>query len=89
MVSASARRRQVEYARHRGVSCRRACSLMSVARSTLRYTSKVAARDAPIAAKMRELAAKYPRYGYRFIQIFLDREGMQMNPKRAYQSGLS
>jgi putative transposase len=85
MVSASARRRQVEYARRRGISCRRACTLISVARSTLRYTSRLAVRDAPVAAKMQELAAKYPRYGYRFIHIFLQREGMHMSAKRAYR----
>jgi putative transposase len=34
---------------------------------------------------MRELSAQYPRYGYRFIAIFLARAGMAMNPKRVYR----
>ena len=37
MVGASVRRRQVEYARKRGVSCRRACAMLHVARSALQY----------------------------------------------------
>jgi putative transposase len=85
MVSASCRRRQVEYARKRGVSCRRACWLLSVARSTLRYRSRLVQRDAPVVGRMRELAAQYPRYGYRRIRIFLRREGHAMSPKRTHR----
>ena len=92
MVSASARRQQVEYARRRGLSCRRACALVRVARSSLRYRSRLAIKDAPVAKRMRELAAQYPRYGYRRVRIFLGREGHSMGPDRAYrlwcQSGL-
>jgi putative transposase len=34
---------------------------------------------------MRELSAQYPRYGYRFIKIFLGREGHRMSADRAYR----
>jgi len=85
MVSAPLRRGQVEFARSRGLSCRRSCQLMSVARSTLGYASRLATRDAPVLAKMREMAGQYPRYGYRFIRIFLGREGMTMSAGRAYR----
>jgi putative transposase len=34
---------------------------------------------------MRELAAQYPRYGYRFIRIFLERDGHKMSADRAYR----
>lgn len=84
-MSASGRRRQVEYARRRGLSCRRSCFLLSVARSTLGYVSRLEARDAPALAKMRDLSAQYPRYGYRFIRVFLEREGIAMGPQRAYR----
>ena len=60
MVGAPARRCQVRYAHGRGVSIRRACALMSVARSTLRYESRLVKRDAPAVGVMRELAAQYP-----------------------------
>jgi putative transposase len=75
MVSAPARRRQVAYVSQRGLSIRRACALLSVARSTLGYESRLIERDAPALAVMRELAAQYPRYGYRRIQVFLARRG--------------
>jgi putative transposase len=85
MVSATMRRRQVEYAHHRGLSLRRACRLLRVARSTLRYESKKERADAPVRARMRELAAQYPRYGYRRIRIFLGRAGHQMGTDRAHR----
>jgi len=85
MVSASARRRHVEYARHRGLSVRRACSAFSVARSSLRYESKLAVGDAPVLERMRALAGQYPRYGYRRIRIFLGREKLVMGNDRAYR----
>lgn len=92
MVSAQVRRRQVAFVCQRGVSQRRACALMSVARSTLRYESRLIKRDAPVVAAMRELSARYPRYGYRRIQVFLDRQGHEMSADRAHriwrQSGL-
>ena len=74
MVGAPVRRRQIAYANQRGLSVRRACALMSVARSTLHYESRLIKRDAPAVAVMRELAAQYPRYGYRRIQVLLERQ---------------
>ena len=85
MVSASSRRRQVEYARKRGLTVRRACDVFSVARSELGYESKKAKADAPVLDRMRALAAQYPRYGYRRIRIFLGLEGYAMSIERAYR----
>jgi len=85
MVSAQARRRQVTYARQRGVSSRRACALLSVARSTLSYESRLTAKDAPVVAAMRELSAQYPRFGYRRIHVFLGRRGHEMSTDRAHR----
>ena len=85
MVSAPVRRQQVEYARRRGLSCRRGCALLSVARSSLHYVSKRAAAESPALHLMRELAAQYPRYGYRRIRIFLRRQGHGMSTDRAYR----
>ena len=83
MVSVSARRGQVAYASGRGLSCRRACELMSVARSALSYRSSKAEEDAPVIEKMRELAAEHPRWGYRRIRVLLARDGVVMSPGRA------
>jgi putative transposase len=85
MVSASVRRRQVAYVRERGISVRRACALLSVARSALRYESRLARRDEPVVTAMRELAAQYPRYGYRRIQVFLARCGHVMSADRTHR----
>ena len=85
MVGAPVRRQQVEYARRRGLSCRRACALNRVARSTLGYESRKAIQDAPVARRMRELALQYPRYGYRRVRIFLGREGHVMGKDRAHR----
>ena len=85
MVSACARRKQVAYVRKRGISLRRSCALLQVARSTLGYESALAKRDAPVIAAMRELSAQYPRFGYRRIQVFLARRGLVMSADRAYR----
>ena len=37
------------------------------------------------AMRMRELAAQYPRYGYRRIQVFLGRRGHEMSADRAHR----
>lgn len=79
------RRRQVDYARQRGLSQRRSCRLLSVARSSFSYTSRLAERDAPVIEAMHELAHQYPRYGYRRIQVFLARRGFSMSADRAYR----
>lgn len=84
-MSASARRSQVELARRRGASTRFACKLLGVARSTLWYRSKLEEADAPVIKKMRALAEQYPRYGYRRIRVFMEREGHAMSPDRTYR----
>jgi putative transposase len=85
MVSARSRRQQVGYARNRGISARRACALLSVSRSTLGYCSRMVAKDEPVRAAMQELSGQYPRFGYRRIQVFLERRGLPMSTDRAYR----
>ena len=53
MVGARVRRQQVAYAEGRGLSRRRACALLSVARSTIGYVSTLIARDAGVVPPMR------------------------------------
>ena len=74
MVGVPVRREQVAYARRRGLSQRRSCTLLTVARSALSYRSAKTVRDAPVLARMAALSAQYPRYGYRRIRIFLGRD---------------
>jgi len=85
MVSAQARRLQVSIANKRGLSVRRACALIGVARSTLGYEARMPAKDGPVVTVMRELSSQYPRYGYRRIHIFLARRGQEMSPDRAHR----
>lgn len=85
MVSAPVRVRQVERATELGLSVRRACRLLSVSRSLVRYQHKQPKKDAEVVLQMRTLAAQYPRYGYRKIRVFLGRAGHRMSVERAHR----
>jgi len=75
----------VAHAVSRGVSQRRACALLGVARSALHYQSILMQKDGPSLAAMKALADQYPRYGYRRIRIFLRRQGHEMSPDRCHR----
>jgi putative transposase len=85
MVGARVRRSQVAFATARGLSVRRACALLSVARSALGYQSRLELKDRPVLVAMRELAARFQRFGYRRIQIYLDRQGHCMSFDRTHR----
>ena len=55
MVGARVRRQQVAYARSCGLSDRRACAVLSVARSTLGYQSRLAVLRCEILNRMTAL----------------------------------
>ncbi len=76
MVSAPARRIAAYYAIERGISQRRACALMQIARSSLTYVPILPQKHAPVVSAMRRLSGQYPRYGSRRIRVFLSREGL-------------
>jgi len=77
-VSAPARRALVPAFVDRGISTRRACALLGVPRSTLGYVPTQPAKDAPVIERMKHYAAMYPRFGYRRIHVYLEREGLQL-----------
>ena len=85
MVSAPGRRLQVKFANGRGLSVRRACALIGVARSSVDYKAKMPEKDAPVVKAMKALSSQYPRYGYRRIHIFLHRDGLVMSHDRVYR----
>jgi putative transposase len=85
VVSSQVRREQVALACERGLSKRRACELLEIARSGLTYRSVRAERDRPAIEAMKRLSAQYPRYGYRRIRVFLRREGHGMSRHRAHR----
>ena len=67
-----------------GVSQRRACSVLRVARSTVRYQS-VADDRAELRIRLRDLASSRVRYGYRRLHLLLQREGYRVNHKLIYR----
>jgi putative transposase len=85
MVSVQVRKQQVRYAVERGVSQRRACTLMQISRAMLTYEHRMPVKDAGASLRMKELSAQYPRYGYRRIRIFLGRDGFEMSASRAWR----
>lgn len=85
MVTPAARREAVVWIRDGlGASERRACTLAGCARSVARYRHR-RAPQAALRARLRELAAKKPRYGYRRLAVLLRREGLPVNPKRVHR----
>ena len=64
------------------VSERYACRAMGFERTALRYQPIRPARDAPLRARLRELAGAYPRWGVPRLHWRLGREGEHVNYKR-------
>ena len=71
---------------------RHACGLMGLAVSTYRY-KPLEERDEELRRKLVELAGEKPRFGYRRLQVLLQRTGEQVNHKRIWrvyrEAGLS
>jgi putative transposase len=67
-----------------GLSERRACRLMRISASSLRYRS-----HRPVIEGLRDrmlvLARERPRYGYRRLHVLLRREGYEVNHKRIHR----
>jgi transposase InsO family protein len=87
MVSPSRRRAAVAFlVRRHPVSERRVCQLLDQHRSTQRYVPQPPDYELQLAKRMNQLAAKYPRWGYRRIWKLLRQEGFDgVNLKRIYR----
>jgi putative transposase len=82
-VTPAARRAAVGVLRERfAVSERRACGLVGIGRTTLRYDRRVAPDEERLRQRLRELAAERRRFGYRRLHVLLQREGWRVNHKR-------
>lgn len=64
-----------------GASQRRACAVLAVDRSSIRYVGR-RGDDAELRAQIREIAAERRRFGYRRVHIMLERQGVRMNLKK-------
>jgi len=67
------------------MSERHACRLLELGRSTYRYRPKNPERDAELRSRLKQLAAKRMRFGYRRLTVLLAREGIAANHKRVYR----
>jgi putative transposase len=74
----------VKFAVSRKLSVRRACELVEVSRRRLRYASR--RRDDTVAERLKELARRHVRFGYRRLHAMLrrelERDGLHINVKR-------
>ena len=59
------------------MSERHACRLMDLARTTHRYQARKAERDSELRRRLKELAAKRMRFGYRRLTVMLAQAGIQ------------
>lgn len=65
------------------VSERRACAVVGQPRSTQRLApAPMPDAEQHLRARLRDLAAEHPRYGYRRLGVLLAREGYRVNHKR-------
>jgi hypothetical protein len=62
-----------------------ACRLLHVSRPSLKYQSRMPERDRAPLKVLIDLAAQFPRWGYRRMRVMLERKGFKMNEKRAYR----
>lgn len=67
------------------MSERRACELVAVSRSTVRYEAKPKEDEGELQEEIRGLASENPRYGCRRIAALLKRSGRQVNEKRVHR----
>ena len=82
MVTPAAKREAVAHLRAcHGMSERRACRVVGADRKSVRYRS-TRGDDAELREKLRELANRRRRFGYRRLHILLRREGVMINRKK-------
>jgi hypothetical protein len=74
------RRVGVSYARERGLSQRRACSLLGLARATARYQAGHE-QDGPLTKQLRQIRDAYPRFGVRRAHALLRKAGQDVSHK--------
>jgi len=68
-----------------GLSERRACKLVALGRSSVRYQPHNRGKEDGVEEKLRDLAMAHKRYGYRRLGALLRRQGHTVNHKRVYR----
>jgi putative transposase len=86
VVGPQARKRAVTHLREKRIcSQRRACGLMGVWRSGMRYERRARPDEAELRERMGEIARKHRRHGYRLVWARLRRSGWRVNKKRVHR----
>jgi transposase InsO family protein len=87
LVGAPQKRGFVAFARERAVSQRRACQLAGLWRSVARYERKPTPQtdEAELVERLKAIAHKKRRRGYRLAHQELQRDGLQVNHKRVHR----
>jgi putative transposase len=82
VVTCPARREAARWVRDElGLSERRACGLLRISASRLRYRCRREVMP-ELRERLLALARERPRYGYRRLHVLLRREGYEVNHKR-------
>ena len=86
MVSPLDRRSGRKYLTKQGqCSQRRACIVVGIPRSLVRYIARQRKGEAELIKRIHKLAVHHSRYGYRRITVLLRREGLRVNKKRVHR----
>src|SRR5213078_2444181 len=86
VLTPAQRRRTVrELTKKLKVSERSACRATSQPRSTQRYKAQQRSGEKKLIERMRALALRHPRFGYRRIAVLLCEEGFEVNRKRVHR----
>ena len=87
MSSAQQRRETVRQMHVRGRSLRRSCALCQIGHSSLRYRPRTIRRlrNQELAVRLRAIARRHPRYGYRRGHALVCREVPGVNVKRVHR----
>jgi putative transposase len=82
MVTPEAKRDAVAHAcEEHGISQRRACQVLAIDRSSVRYV-RTRADDIDLREAIKKVASERRRFGYRRIHVMLERQGIVMNLKK-------
>jgi putative transposase len=84
VVGCALRREVVEFIKTRNISERRGCALTGLNRKSHRYRHR-RKPEKKLTERIRQLAMKYPSFGYRRIWAMLARIGIKINLKKVYR----
>jgi len=84
VVTARQRRDVIEHLKAHRISERRACRLVGFSRAAI-WRPLRGREDDALRTRLKQLAERYPRYGYPTLHDMLRAEGLVRNPKRTYR----